>query len=202
MKFYLATGSPRRQEIFRNFFSREYTVIPHRFTEADVPRVKNPVRMVKNITQGKLQSVLLGLSAEPYTVVAADTIVYYKHRVYGKPENEEDAYRMLADFSGHRIRVYTAVGVYSSQHSSMDFCVEKTIVHFRRIGEEEIKGYVRNPAILDMAGGFGIQHAAAFFIKKIDGDFFNVVGLPVFRTYRMLQNIIPGWKPDATFSER
>ncbi len=197
MKFYLATGSPRRQEIFRNFFSREFTVIPHSFSEAEAQRVKNPVRMVKNITEGKLRSVPLGLWAEPYTVVAADTIVYYKHRTYGKPGNTEDACRMLADFSGHRIRVYTAVGVYSSQYSSMDFCVEKTIVHFRKIPEEEIMEYVHSPEILDMAGGFGIQHAAAFFIKKIDGDFFNVVGLPVYQTYRLLQKMIPGWKPDG-----
>ena len=118
-------------------------------------------------------------------ILAADTIVWHQGRIYGKPHSQEEAYAMLHSLSGRTHEVYTGVTVLHNGTELTEH--ECTYVTFRSLSDEEIHGYIATGEPMDKAGAYGAQGIGALFVKRIEGDFFNVMGLPVCRLGEMLK---------------
>jgi septum formation protein len=124
-------------------------------------------------------------------IITADTIVVLKSKVLGKPVDKQDAVRMLKQLSGETHTVYTGFAVYNSAKKKTVVDYEKTAVTFRILGVKEIKDYVATGSPLDKAGAYGIQDDfGAVFISRINGCYYNVVGLPLTKLYKSLKGII------------
>ncbi len=131
---------------------------------------------------------------EEQIVIGADTIVELDGDALGKPGSAEAARAMLRRLSGRSHRVITGVAVIGMRDGHSKCEAETTEVHFAALSAEEIKWYVETGEPLDKAGGYGIQGLGCRFVERIEGCYFNVVGLPLRRVYRMLQEL--GWRPD------
>ena len=118
-------------------------------------------------------------------IVAADTIVWHQGRVYGKPHDEAEAAHMLRSLSGKRHQVYTGVCVLRGGVELTEY--EMSYVRFRTLTDDEIAAYIATGEPMDKAGAYGAQGKAALFVEGIDGDFFNVMGLPLCRLGQMLK---------------
>ena len=132
------------------------------------------------------------MTPQDIMVIGADTIVAYEDQILGKPQDEEDAYRMLSMLSGNTHSVYTGVSIIllgaSGKAGELNF-YEKTDVVMRQMDENEIRRYIATGEPMDKAGAYGIQGKCAIFIDKIDGDYNNVVGLPMAAIYRELKKL-------------
>ena len=122
-------------------------------------------------------------------VLGADTIVVQGREILGKPSGAEDAARMLRRLSGKTHRVVTGVCLVRAPRRVVDERHETTRVSFRRLSESEVRRYVESREPLDKAGAYGIQGRASKFVKRIEGCYFNVVGLPVPLVYKMLKSL-------------
>ena len=122
-------------------------------------------------------------------VIAADTIVVCDGKILGKPADEADAFRMLRLLSGKDHQVMTGLTVLRGGTATV--CTEVTNIHFRALSDREIAAYIRTGEPMDKAGSYGIQGGAALFVEGINGDYFNVVGLPVCRLGQILREIAP-----------
>ena len=120
-------------------------------------------------------------------IIAADTIVWLEGELLGKPRSEEDAARMLRELSGRSHEVWTGVCVLRGGEKLLG--AERTLVRFRRLEESEILSYIATGEPMDKAGAYGAQGLGALFVERIDGDFFNVMGLPLCRLGRMLKKL-------------
>ena len=118
-------------------------------------------------------------------IIGADTIVWVDDRPFGKPHSEEEAARMLRRLSGDWHTVYTGVAVRRGGEELVEF--EESRVHFRELSEEEIARYILSGEPMDKAGAYGAQGLGALFVSRIEGDFFNVMGLPLCRLGQMLK---------------
>ena len=122
-------------------------------------------------------------------VIAADTIVGVEGQVLGKPRSEEDAFRMLRLLSGRDHQVMTGVCVLCGQRERV--FTEVTDLHFRDLTDAEIRRYIATGEPMDKAGSYGIQNGAALFCEKMNGDYYNVMGLPVCRLGQVLKELAP-----------
>lgn len=189
-KYILASSSPRRREILSSA-GITFEIIT---AEADERSVKftphDPGAYVEEIAAIKNRAVCERLSATSgdAVVISADTIVYFPETdsPIGKPTDEEDARRILRSLSGTRHEVVTGVVVRDLRTGAEARFHETTAVFFRRLTEEEIDEYVRSGDPMDKAGAYGMQSGGCIFVERIEGDFFNVVGLPVCRLYTEL----------------
>lgn len=180
----LASGSPRRRELMSQV-GLDFTVVT---SDADENiKEMEPEDYVRELSSIKAQSVL-----EQYTdkedaviVIGADTIVYHKGEILTKPKDEEDAFRILKSLEGEIHQVYTGVTICSA-HKNVSF-YEKTDVWVYDMTDEEIKEYISTGEPMDKAGAYGIQGRFAAYIKGIEGDYNNVVGLPVARLMHELK---------------
>ena len=170
----LASASPRRREILEMLGVRDFAVIPAEVDEA-IPDLM-PEEAVIHIAQLKARKVAEVCSSDDL-IIAADTLVYLDGVALGKPESVADAENMLRRLSGAKHTVYTGVTIIQNGNE-MTFA-EKTEVFFRQISQEEIEAYIRTGEPMDKAGAYGAQGRGAVFISRIEGDFFNVMGLPV-----------------------
>ena len=118
-------------------------------------------------------------------VIAADTIVWHHGKVYGKPHSRQEAIEMLESLSGDTHQVFTGVTVMHNGH--LDIQSEMSRVSFRQLNRQEIEHYVDTGEPMDKAGAYGAQGKAALFVRGIEGDFFNVMGLPLCRLGEMLK---------------
>ena len=143
-----------------------------------------PQQEVVHLSLGKAKAVAAG-HPEEAVVLSADTVVELDGKILGKPHSEEAAIAMLRALSGRSHRVLTGVTVMSPKGTETH--CEETEVYFRPISDEEIRWYVKTGEPMDKAGAYGIQGYAAMFIEKINGDYYNVMGLPVCRTGLMLR---------------
>ena len=124
-------------------------------------------------------------------IIGADTIVVLKGKIMGKPGSNKDAVRMLRTLSGNEHKVYTGIAIINTLTGGMFIDYEMTKVKFRRLEKDEINFYVRTNSPMDKAGAYGIQDDfGSTFVEKITGDYFNVVGLPVVKTYLGLKKIM------------
>jgi septum formation protein len=159
------------------------TIEPIGVTEDRLPG-ENPERMVQRLASLKAGSV--SALARGLVVLAADTVVVSRGRVLGKPRDREEARRTLLDLQGRGHRVLTGVALFREGRAIEAF-VERTLVRFGRVPPRVLEGYLSTPIPYDKAGGYDIQGAAGEWITGIDGDYFNVMGLPLQRTLESLR---------------
>lgn len=190
MKIVLASSSPRRIELLRNL-NLQFDVVPSNFEENI--NLSNPVELVKNFAYNKALDVESRVQKDSL-IIAADTIVYKDGEVLGKPKDEIDAYRMLKLLSGQKHEVYTGLSLIYNGKVINDY--ECTYVYFKNLSDEEIKYYINTKEPFDKAGAYAIQGYGSIFVEKIEGCYFNVVGLPISKLYdnikRMGINILKG----------
>ena len=180
-KIVLASASPRRQELLQRIGITDFEV---RVPDADesYPETLTPQQIVEYISRQK--SVALE-SAEDEIVITADTMVFLDDRRLGKPTDEADALAMLTALQGRHHTVCTGVTVRQGQ--TILTRSASTQVYFRQASQEELLSYIRGGEPMDKAGSYGVQGQGALLVERIDGDFFNVMGLPVLLLSRMLQ---------------
>lgn len=183
MQIVLASASPRRRELMEMLGFRDLVILPA-LGEEHVDLTQPPHEIVRQLAMNKAVEVSLKCEGHPL-IVAADTIVWYNNKVYGKPENEEDAFRMLRSLSGHTHSVFTGVAVL--HNGQMDLRSDESRVTFREMSDEEIRGYIATGEPMDKAGAYGAQGKGAVFVEHLDGDFFNVMGLPLCTLAQMLK---------------
>ena len=184
MQLILASQSPRRKELLGLFH------IPFTVKVADIDETmdetKNPADEVARVSRAKAAAI----PRQPEDVViAADTIVVLRDRVLGKPTDPRDAYAMLRMLSGCDHQVMTGVTVLCGEKTLTH--TEITHVHFRELTDREIHAYIATGEPMDKAGAYGIQGGAALFAQKLEGDYYNVMGLPVCRLWQMLREVAP-----------
>lgn len=177
----LASGSPRRKELLART-GRAFRVVVSNADEI-APKDMAPIDVAMHNARAKALAVASGQPACA-TVIGADTIVVLNGRIFGKPVDERDARRMLRELSGKTHQVIT--GVALARAGQCETFAEITDVCFRELSDEEIAAYVASGEPLDKAGAYGIQGAAGAFVDHIEGDYDNVVGLPVARLERTL----------------
>lgn len=182
MALILASASPRRAELLRNA-GIDFTVEPSNISEEPQPG-EDPVELAKRLALEKAREVFR--KHPDKFVLSADTVVLAGGEMLAKPEDAADAMRMLRRLSGRTHQVITGVCV-AGPGMSEDVRAEKTQVTFNRVDEDEIQAYVASGDPMDKAGGYGIQGTASRWIPRIEGDYFNVVGLPVALVWKMLR---------------
>ena len=184
----LASASPRRQELLKQI-GLSFEVCPSRTEEKTTE--KDPRALVLLLSEQKAREVSDRLRKDrhedslPLLVIGADTVVACDGMILGKPKDAEQAEKMLCLLQGRSHQVYTGVTVLYDEKQSFSFC-ETTKVTFYPMDREEIKAYVATGEPMDKAGAYGIQGKCAAFIRSIEGDYHNVVGLPVGRLYQQL----------------
>ena len=183
MGIVLASGSPRRLELLGMIGIKDFKVIPDTADE-EIPNGLTPEQTVCEIALIKANNVSL-LCGDEDMIIAADTLVYIGERPLGKPDSAEDAAAMLRELSGRWHTVYT--GIALSRGGVHVTGAEKTDVLFRVISESEISDYVNTGEPMDKAGAYAAQGRGAVFVERIEGEFFNVMGLPLCRLSIMLK---------------
>ena len=183
----LASGSPRRKELLA-LAGFNFTVCPAKGEEVTTKTL--PCDIVCELAHQKAFEIAKAQKAPCY-VIGADTIVAFENRILGKPKDSEDAVRMVSMLQGSTHQVYTGVtfaGCIRGQQILHTF-YEKTDVTFYPVTKEDLHTYVDSGDSLDKAGAYGIQGRFAIHVKGIEGDYNNVVGLPVARIYKELQKL-------------
>lgn len=186
MRLLLASKSPRRRELLGQL------AIPLTIVDVDVDE-----KVSGELPAGQVAEMLARLKADGYRVViaadevlvTADTVVVLGNQVLGKPHSHEEAAKMLHSLSGRVHQVYTGVCLRSAQRSVA--FTERTDVHFRQMSDSEIEYYIDHYKPYDKAGAYGIQEWIGMVgIERIEGCYYNVMGLPVARLYRELMSLI------------
>jgi len=184
MSVVLASGSPRRRELLSMIGLDDFKVIPDA-SEERVPDGLSPAQVVCHIALQKAKNVSSFCCADDL-IIAADTLVYLDGQPLGKPEDPDDAFAMLRALSGKKHTVYTGVALLRGDvHAT---AAEATVVYFRELPDWEILEYVKTGEPMDKAGAYGAQGRGAVFIERIEGEFFNVMGLPLCRLTVMLRD--------------
>ena len=181
----LASKSPRRKELL-GFITKDFRIIPA-VGEENIPDGTAPCDAVVMLAEQKANEIAAAHTGE--LIIAADTIVVIDGKILGKPKSEANAAEMLGSLSGRIHTVYTGVCVIFEDGISKSFA-EKTDVEFYPLTEREISDYIATGEPMDKAGAYGIQEKGALLVKRIDGDFYNVMGLPVARLARVLREHI------------
>ena len=180
LRLVLASASPRRAELL-HAAGFTFDVIPADVDERMLPD-ESPAQYVRRLAEAKANAIRP--LAAGRTVLGADTIVVVGGRVFGKPDDAEDARRMLRELSGRTHAVLTGVAIIG-QTRCID--VAETSVEFSELTPEEIDWYIATGEPMDKAGAYAIQGRAARFVTRIDGSYSNVVGLPISLVYALLQ---------------
>ena len=179
----LASASPRRSELMHMLGFTDVIVHPAK-GEEHPPKGASPEETVKALSRAKAEEVASALEKDAL-VIAADTIVCLDGEILGKPHSEEEAFTMLSRLSGRDHLVYTGVTVLDGDGELCE--AECSKVHFRDLSETEISRYIETGEPMDKAGAYGAQGKGALFVRAIEGDFFNVMGLPICRLGQMLK---------------
>jgi septum formation protein len=184
---YLASKSPRRKKLL-NQLNIKFKVISIHINE-ESKNGETPSGMVKRLSKEKLSKARKKINDG--IIITADTIVVIDNIILGKPKDEKDAERILKKLSGRTHTVYTGYSVFNCTNNKSITNYKKTSVTFRELENDEIKNYIASGTPMDKAGAYGIQDDfGAVFIKKINGDYYNVVGLPLSGLYDSLKKII------------
>jgi septum formation protein len=189
MKIILASGSPRRAEILR---AAGFSFEAWAAAVDETPLAGEPAgEYVSRLAETKARAVAdsLGKATEPALVIGADTVVLADGCILGKPANVEDARRMLRELSGRTHDVLTGTAVIRSSDGKTSLHVETTRVWFLSLSAGEIDEYVATGEPSDKAGAYGIQGIGGRFVSRIEGCYFNVMGLPLSRLWQMLREM-------------
>ncbi len=183
MDIILATKSPRRHELFR-MLTDNFTFEPSCVDESGVTAETSEQLC---LALACLKSADIASRRPESCVVGCDTVVEVDGEVFGKPKDKDDARRMLVALSGRVHDVYTGVSISGPDINENFTC--HTEVEFFPMSDREIEEYISTPEPYDKAGAYGIQGGASKYIKGINGDFFNVMGLPVSLVYKALKRV-------------
>lgn len=180
----LGSGSPRRQELLHQMGLR---FIVDKSQNEEIRHSNMPSEVVLELAQQKAEEVA-ERHRDGSLVIAADTIVALNEKILGKPADEEDAFLMLKSLQGRTHQVYTGVCLMrkTTLQTEQELFFVCTKVHVMDMSDEEIRAYIATGEPLDKAGGYGIQGLFAPFIRGIEGDYYNVVGLPLNALYQHL----------------
>ena len=189
-KIILGSASPRRKELLEqigiNFEIRVSDKEEHYNS-------KVPEEIVKELALMKAENVaedLIGDVVEDTVVIGADTVVVFDDKILGKPKSDEDAFNMIKSFAGKKHYVYTGIAIADIIEDRTEVLVNeavKTTVFVNDMTDDEIEAYIKTGEHKDKAGAYGIQGRFAAYIDRIDGDYYNVVGLPVSKIYENLK---------------
>lgn len=174
-KIILASTSPRRAALLKQLGLR-FTIVPSRYEE-DMRLKLKPKDLAKHLAFGKAQAVARRFKNA--VVIAADTFLVFRGRLLGKPRSRREAKRMLEALSGKAHSVVTGFALMDTASGAAITEAVESRVYFRKLDPREIAAYVASGEPLDKAGAYGIQGLGGIFVKKIEGDYFNVVGLPI-----------------------
>jgi len=184
----LASGSPRRQELMQTF-GVKYSIMLRPVDEIYPKHLQGP----------EITDYLAQLKSEPFkadlkdndVLITSDTIVWHNNKALGKPKDQQDAFTMLQSLSGKTHEVFSSICVTTTSKQITDF--ECTKVTFKELSDEEIWYYVKNYNCLDKAGAYGIQDwIGQIAVTKLEGSYFNVMGLPTHLLYKTLIDVTSG----------
>jgi septum formation protein len=180
---YLASKSPRRRKLLKqiglNFKSFSVDL------DEEVLDGEHPIRTVKRLSQEKM--TLASAKVKEGIIITADTIVVLDKHIIGKPKNKKDAVKILNLLSDKKHYVYTGFSIMDKKSNIVITDYEKTAVIFNKLTTAQIKNYVNDGSPMDKAGAYGIQDDyGSVFVKRINGCYYNVVGLPVAKLYQNL----------------
>lgn len=181
----LASTSPRRKELL-SLLSIEFRIISKN-TDETLDNDLTPIENVMKIAAQKAEAVANNYHES--LIIGCDTIVVLDKQILGKPRDKEDAYRMLKSLSGRAHKVYTGVSLQNKSKELWMSFYEETTVYMKVLSDKEIWNYIATGDPMDKAGSYGIQTQGALFIEKIEGDYFNVVGLPISTLYEKFKEI-------------
>lgn len=188
LPIYLASKSPRRKKLLKQI-GLEFRTLTFDFEEKLIP-YESPVIAVKRLAAEKMNEASSRVKSDAI-IITADTIVMLDGTILGKPKSKIDAKRMLRMLSGRTHLVYTGFGVMNTSNNKLLIRYEKTSVTFRNLMNNEINDYVETGSPLDKAGAYGIQDDfGAVFVSKINGCYYNVVGLPLANLYKSLEEVM------------
>ncbi len=182
----LASKSPRRRKLLKQIGLKfkSFSVDLHE----EILDGEHPIQTVKRLSLHKLEAA--SKKIKDGIVITADTIVVLDKEIIGKPKNEKDAFKILSKLSGRTHEVYTGFAILNMRTKQKIVSYEKTKVTFRKLTKTEILDYIKTGSPMDKAGAYGIQDDfGAVFVEKIDGCYYNVVGLPIQKLYQALQKI-------------
>jgi septum formation protein len=187
LQIFLASQSPRRRILLAQLGIKfkSFSVDLHE----EIFDGEHPIKTVKRLSIHKMESALLRVKRG--IVITADTIVVLDKEIIGKPKDEKDAFKILSKLSCRTHTVYTGFGIHNTITGKRIVDYEKTKVTFRKLGKQEILDYIKSGSPMDKAGAYGIQDDfGAVFVSKINGCYYNVVGLPLNKLYTRLLSII------------
>ncbi len=187
LPIYLASQSPRRKILLKqiglNFTSFSFDLDEKIFDN------ESPIKTVKRLASQKM--IVAETIKSDGIIITADTIVVLKGKIIGKPKSKKDAKTILEQLSNNKHFVYTGFAIKNSVSNKIIIDYEKTEVTFRELSSKEIKDYIASGSPMDKAGAYGIQDDfGAVFVSKINGCYYNVVGLPLSKIYYALKTII------------
>lgn len=191
MKLILASSSPRRAEILRDA-GLAFQVISSGVDETPAAG-ESPQELVLRLAETKADLVAWR-AVGPAIIIAADTIVALDGRILSKPHMADQARSMLEQLSGRTHAVHTGLALIRLPDGERRSAVETTMVTFARLGPEDIAGYLASGEPFDKAGAYAIQGRAGRFIPRIEGCYYNVVGLPLARLCQLLREL--GWSEE------
>lgn len=180
----LASGSPRRQQFFKEL-DLEFNIQVKEIEE----------KFPKHLKGAEITDFLANLKSQAFTnltekdlLITSDTIVWLENKALGKPKNKQEAYTMLKELSGKKHEVITSISIRNNNFQKI--INDTTVVYFKEISDKEITYYMNNYNPYDKAGAYGIQEWIGFIaIDKMEGSYFNVVGLPVHKLFKELMNL-------------
>lgn len=181
MELILGSQSPRRREIL-NYFSLPFRQVSPDFDETQVAYQGNPASFASEVAKRK--ALCLSDRFPKEIILTADTVVHRQNRLFLKPESLEEAQAMLRELSGKEHQVYTGVCVARGNDIFLD--AEESRVFFHELTEPQIRSYVDTFAPLDKAGGYAIQKGGSLIVKRIEGCYYNIMGLPIHTVRRLL----------------
>ncbi|ACI19577.1 Maf family protein [Dictyoglomus thermophilum] len=182
----LASNSPRRIDLLKHM-GVDFKVVSPNVEEEGNGEKRSPVEVVKKNAIMKVQKV-----AEDYRnaiIIGADTVVVIDGEIIGKPTNEKDARRILRKLRGRYHFVFSGVAVMETPEDKVLVSVVRSKVKMRDYSEEEIERYIATGEPMDKAGAYGIQGKGALLVEKIEGDYYNIVGLPLVRLNSLLNRL-------------
>ncbi|CEH33107.1 Maf family protein [Romboutsia lituseburensis] len=183
MNIILASASPRRKEILENT-NTKFEIIKSEIDEVILDN-ELPSQVVMRLAFEK--SIDIALKHPDSLVIGADTVVVLNNNILGKPKDSSDAFNMIKQLSGKTHQVITGISLINlnANQKIIDYVVSN--VKFKNLSEEDIKDYIQTNESLDKAGAYGIQGFGAMLVEEIQGDYFNIVGLPISRLSDLLK---------------
>lgn len=179
----LASSSPRRKELLSKIVEN-FKIVPSDIDEINIPQEISPTETAEYLATKKALDVF---NKNPNDIViGSDTIIVFNNKIYGKPLNKEEAKAMLTSFSNNTHYVITGVSIISNSRSMSFSSISE--VYFYNLSEKEIDEYLLDDEYKDKAGSYAIQGKAAMFVKKINGDYNSIIGLPISELNRILKN--------------